>query len=98
MNRELISSLVMARQDVENVEMIEIASPDEVMENENNLPTDLALLSLRNTVLFPGIVIPVTVTRAKFIKMVKKAYRTDKTIGVVAQIRHTPNEPTIYTK
>ncbi|MBA4850598.1 endopeptidase La [Emticicia sp. BO119] len=94
MNRELISSLVMARQDVENVEMIEIASPDEVMENENNLPTDLALLSLRNTVLFPGIVIPVTVTRAKFIKMVKKAYRTDKTIGVVAQIRHTPNEPT----
>jgi ATP-dependent Lon protease len=94
MNRELISSLVMARQDVENVEMIEIASPDEVMENENNLPTDLALLSLRNTVLFPGIVIPVTVTRAKFIKMVKKAYRTDKTIGVVAQTRHTPNEPT----
>ncbi len=94
MNSELISSLVMARQDVENVEMIEIASPDEVMENENNLPTELALLSLRNTVLFPGIVIPVTVTRAKFIKMVKKAYRTDKTIGVVAQIRHTPNEPT----
>ena len=94
MNRELISSLVMARQDVENVEMIEIASPDEVMENENNLPTELALLSLRNTVLFPGIVIPVTVTRAKFIKMVKKAYRTDKTIGVVAQIRHTQNEPT----
>lgn len=94
MNRELISSLVMARQDVENVEMIEIASPDEVMENENNLPTNLSLLSLRNTVLFPGIVIPVTVTRAKFIKMVKKAYRTDKTIGVVAQIRHTPNEPT----
>ncbi len=93
MNRELISSL-MARQDIENVEMIEIASPDEVMENENNLPTELPLLSLRNTVLFPGIVIPVTVTRAKFIKMVKKAYRTDKTIGVVAQIRHTPNEPT----
>ncbi|WP_337042637.1 endopeptidase La [Emticicia sp. 17c] len=84
----------MARQDIENVEMIEIASPDEVMENENNLPTELPLLSLRNTVLFPGIVIPVTVTRAKFIKMVKKAYRTDKTIGVVAQIRHTPNEPT----
>lgn len=72
MNRDLISRLVMARQDVENVEMIEIASPEEVMENEDNLPIDLALLSLRNTVLFPGIVIPVTVTRQKFIKMVKK--------------------------
>ena len=94
MNRDAFSKLVMARQDVENVEMIEIASPDEVMENEDNLPTDLALLSLRNTVLFPGIVIPVTVTRSKFIKMVKKAYRTDRTVGVVAQVRHTPNEPT----
>lgn len=94
MNRDTFSKLVMARQDVENVEMIEISSPDEVMENEDNLPTDLALLSLRNTVLFPGIVIPVTVTRSKFIKMVKKAYRTDRTVGVVAQVRHTPNEPT----
>lgn len=94
MNRDTFSKLVMARQDVENVEMIEIASPEEVMENEDNLPTDLALLSLRNTVLFPGIVIPVTVTRQKFIKMVKKAYRTDRTVGVVAQIRHTANDPT----
>jgi ATP-dependent Lon protease len=94
MNRDTFSRLVMARQDVENVEMIEIASPDEVMENEDNLPSDLALLSLRNTVLFPGIVIPVTVTRQKFIKMIKKAYRTDRTVGVVAQVRHTPNEPT----
>ena len=94
MNRDLISRLVMARQDVENVEMIEIASPEEVMENEDNLPTDLALLSLRNTVLFPGIVIPVTVTRQKFIKMVKKAYRSDRTVGVIAQLRNTQNEPT----
>ncbi len=93
MNRDTLSRLVMARQDVSNVEMIEIASPEEVMENEENLPEDLPLLSLRNTVLFPGIVIPVTVTRQKFIKMVKKAYRSDKTIGVVAQVRHTANEP-----
>lgn len=93
MNRDTLSRLVMARQDVANVEMIEIASPEEVMENEENLPEDLPLLSLRNTVLFPGIVIPVTVTRQKFIKMVKKAYRSDKTIGVVAQVRHTANEP-----
>lgn len=94
MNRDLISRLEMARQDVENVEMIEIASPEEVMENEDNLPIDLALLSLRNTVLFPGIVIPVTVTRQKFIKMVKKAYRSDRTVGVIAQLRNTQNEPT----
>lgn len=85
----------MARQDVESVEMIEIASPDEVMENDENLPAELAILPLRNTVLFPGIVIPVTVTRSKFIRMIKKVYRGDKTVGVVAQVKQTPNEPTI---
>ncbi|MFN3848364.1 MAG: endopeptidase La [Spirosomataceae bacterium] len=74
--------------------MIEIASPDEVMENEDNLPAELPLLPLRNTVLFPGIVIPVTVTRSKFIKMIKRAYKGDKTIGVVAQARQTKEEPT----
>ncbi|MCU0324953.1 MAG: endopeptidase La [Spirosomaceae bacterium] len=84
----------MAARDVESLEMIEIASPDEVMENEDNLPAELPLLPLRNTVLFPGIVIPVTVTRSKFIKMIKRAYKGDKTIGVVAQARQTKEEPT----
>jgi ATP-dependent Lon protease len=84
----------MASKDVESLEMIEIASPDEVMENDDNLPTELPLLPLRNTVLFPGIVIPVTVTRTKFIKMIKRAYKGDKTVGVVTQARQTKDEPT----
>lgn len=84
----------MAARDVESLEMIEIASPDEVMESDDNLPAELPLLPLRNTVLFPGIVIPVTVTRSKFIKMIKRAYKGDKTIGVVAQARQTKEEPT----
>lgn len=83
----------MASRDVESLEMIEIASPDEVMENDDNLPNELPLLPLRNTVLFPGIVIPVTVTRSKFIKMIKRAYKGDKTVGVVAQARQTKDEP-----
>jgi ATP-dependent Lon protease len=77
----------------ETVEMIEISSPDEVMEDDNNLPELLNVLPLRNTVLFPGIVIPVTVTRSKAIRLVKKAYRGDCILGIVAQVKQTKDEP-----
>lgn len=78
---------------IESVEMIEISSPEEVINDEKNLPAILSILPLRNTVLFPGIVIPVTVTRTKGIKLVKKAYRGDKTLGILSQIKQTSEEP-----
>src|SRR5678816_1555831 len=66
-------------------------------EPENNdeqaIPTDLALLPLRNTVLFPGVVIPITVGRDKSIKAVSDAYKADKLIGVVLSLIHI-SEPT----
>src|SRR5215813_6583365 len=49
------------------------------------IPADLPLLPLRNTVLFPGVVLPITVGRDKSIKAVNDAYRGDKLIGVIAQ-------------
>lgn len=49
------------------------------------LPNDLPILPLRNTVLFPGVVIPITVGREKSIKAVTDAYKTDKLIGVLTQ-------------
>jgi ATP-dependent Lon protease len=54
---------------------------------DNNLvvPDIMPLLPLRNTVLFPGVVIPITVGRDKSIKAVNDAYKTDKLIGVLAQ-------------
>ena len=90
---ELLERLVGSADNMENVEMIEIASPDEVMEDDQNLPENLSLLPLRNTVLFPGIVIPVTVTRSKAIRLVKKAYRSDRTLGIISQLRQTKEEP-----
>src|SRR5947207_745889 len=60
-------------------------------ENEGELmdgivvPEQIALLPLRNTVLFPGVVLPITVGRDKSIKAVNDAYRSDKLIGVIAQ-------------
>lgn len=59
------------------------------------IPNELPLLPLRNTVLFPGVVIPITVGRDKSIKAVTEAYKHDKLVGVVAQKDSTIEEPTI---
>ena len=58
------------------------------------LPKDLAILPIKNTVLFPGVVIPITVSRQKSIKLVKKAYKGNRIIGVVTQ-RNTAEDPTL---
>ena len=58
-------------------------------------PGELPILPLRNTVLFPGVVIPITVGRDKSIKAVNDAYKTDKLIGVVAQKDSTIEEPMV---
>src|SRR5690606_17609135 len=54
----------------------------------------LPILPLRNTVLFPGVVIPITVGRDKSIKLVKEAYKGTRTIGVVAQQDMNVEDPT----
>ncbi len=53
--------------------------------DDNQFPPILPLLALKNTVLFPGIVIPITVGRDKSIRAIHKAYETDKLIGVLSQ-------------
>jgi len=57
------------------------------------VPATIALLPLRNTVLFPGVVIPITVGRDKSIKAVQDAYKADKLIGVVAQKDSNVEDP-----
>ena len=67
------------------------------MENEPALLIEdnlLPILPLRNTVLFPGVVIPITVGRDKSIQAVKAAYNKDKLIGVVAQKDGNVEDPT----
>src|SRR5262249_8048866 len=51
------------------------------------------VLPLRNTVLFPGVVIPITIGRDKSIKAVREAYSADRFVGVVAQKDATVEEP-----
>ena len=57
---------------------------EEALESES-LPEVVPILPLRNTVLFPGVVIPITAGRDKSIKLIKDANATNKIIGVVAQ-------------
>lgn len=78
----------------ENEDFLPILSADEDDDNleTKNLPEDLPILPLKNTVLFPGVIIPITVGRQKSIKLVKKAYRSDKIIGVISQ-KNNNEEP-----
>ncbi len=62
-----------------------LSAEDEQLMNAEELPEDLAILPLRNAVLFPGVVFPITVGRDKSIRLVKDAYKKEKVIGVVAQ-------------
>lgn len=68
------------------------AEEEEVLNNEDS-PTDLAILPLKNNVLFPGVVIPITVGRDKSIKLVKEANNGTKLIGVIAQKDQNIEEP-----
>lgn len=62
-----------------------LTNEDEETMNNEQLPDIVSVLPLRNTVLFPGVVIPITVGRDKSIHLIKDAYKADKIIGVVAQ-------------
>jgi len=62
-----------------------LSSEDEEAMNTEEVPEILPILPLRNTVLFPGVVIPITVGRDKSIKLIREYYKGSRTIGVVAQ-------------
>ena len=62
-----------------------ISAEDEEAMQKEEVPEALPLLSLRNTVLFPGVVIPITVGRDRSIRLVKEAHKLEHRIGVVSQ-------------
>lgn len=81
----------------EEMEFMPIIPLNEDVENndEQAIPSELPLLPLRNTVLFPGVVLPITVGRDKSIKAVNDAYKADKLVGVVSQKDSNVEEPTV---
>jgi ATP-dependent Lon protease len=78
-----------------DAELIPLLTPeDEAEMNNEELPPTLAILPLRNTVLFPGVVIPISAGRDKSIKLINDANAAGKTIGVVAQKNEEDEDPT----
>lgn len=76
-------------------DLIQLITDDEeeTQQQPDHFATDIPILSVRNTVLFPGVVIPITVGRQRSIKLVKKAQKGDKMIGVCAQINPQNDDP-----
>ncbi|MDF9795936.1 ATP-dependent Lon protease [Catalinimonas alkaloidigena] len=79
----------------ESNDLIHLVTSDENEDDDiKEMPEELPILPIRNTVLFPGVVIPITVGRKKSIKLVKNAYeKGDRVIGVVAQKDSDAEEP-----
>lgn len=76
-------------------DLIQMINPEQESDlKPEDLPEELSILPIKNTVLFPGVVIPITVTRQKSIRLIKKAYQGNRIVGVIAQKTKNAEEPT----
>ncbi|WAC11346.1 endopeptidase La [Dyadobacter pollutisoli] len=94
---DLYSRLLMSDSDMDSLEIVPLGGPDG-SDEPFELPNELAILPIRQTVLFPGMVIPVTVVRQKAIRLVKKIYRNSdinqRILGAVTQAIPNKEDPT----
>src|SRR5690349_22817052 len=80
----------------ESDDLIQLINPEQDSDiRPEDLPEELSILPIKNTVLFPGVVIPITVTRQKSIRLIKKAYQGNRIIGVIAQKNKQTEDATI---
>ncbi len=95
MKKEFITQLIEVN-DSEASDMFPLFSQQEEKESKKlKVPESLPILPLRNTVLFPGVVFPITIGRDKSIKLINDANKSNKIIGVFAQKSIEIDEPTI---
>jgi ATP-dependent Lon protease len=96
-NSDLYSRILMSDTDLDTLEIIPIGGP-EGSDEPFDVPEELPILPIRQTVLFPGMVIPVTVVRQKAIRLVKKIYRnsdaSSRVLGAVTQAKPQKEDPT----
>jgi ATP-dependent Lon protease len=78
----------------DDTDYIPLLSEEEEDDLSNmNVPDVLPLLPLRNTVLFPGVVIPITVGRDKSLKLIQDVYKKNKILGAISQLDPTVEDP-----
>ena len=94
-NRNIISIDNLSLQELDSdAELIPLLTPEDEEEmSKEELPESLPILSVRNTVLFPGVVIPISAGRDKSIKLINDANAGNKIIGVVAQRNEEDEDP-----
>lgn len=80
-------------EEMDFIPIIPLNESDAESNEKIEIPDEIALLPLRNTVLFPGVVLPITVGRDKSIKAVTDSYKGSKLIGVVAQKDSNVEDP-----
>ena len=90
-NKELGQNILITTSIDEESDFIPLISDeDEDVLDKSDVPELLPVLPLRNTVLFPGVIIPITVGREKSIRLIREYYKKNKIIGTIAQ-----NDPDI---
>lgn len=90
----IFDDMVFEMSEVQDHELIPLITTEDEENIENgNTPSDISILPLRNTVLFPGVVIPITVGRDKSIRLIQDANSKDKLIGVISQKDQEIEEP-----
>lgn len=95
LDKNFLNNLKLAEiSDFEGIELIPLGSEGVDDEKLGKLTNELPILPIRNVILFPGMVIPITVGRQKSVRLVKKAYKGNRTIGVITQANPNKEEPT----
>ena len=83
----MFEDLIFSMTPGDEVDFMSMFSIDEGMDKKDiDYPSQIPLLALKNTVLFPGVIIPITVGRDKSVKVINTAYKGDRLIGVLSQM------------
>ncbi len=80
-------------QEMEFMPIVPLGEDEMDDQEKNSIPSELPVVVLRNTVLFPNVVLPITVSRDKSVKAIAEAQKGDKWIGVVAQKESNNDDP-----
>lgn len=91
---KLLNNILLPEIVDEEGEIIPIIADSEDMEmDDSQVPDELPVLSLRNNVLFPGVVLPISIGRSKSVKLIRDAYEGERIVGAVAQIDPEIEDP-----
>lgn len=85
---------IQAANENEIIPIFSVSEDEDDQKMKEDIPSALPALALKNTVLFPGIVIPITVGRSRSVKAVKAAFDSDKLIAVFSQMEMNTEDPT----